>query len=312
MEEYMKKIGRALFCAACLSLLAASLYAAPKSKAPKDIWVAKEKSGTLVTTDANGWVRVDFGEEIDLSGYKYLQVECSSPDGKKVSHIELSFGFVPEESEDYDWDESAKIRIYDIQKKPALYQGIVYGPNMCYEHWENGKRLFRNPEKIAADHIDVGAYDANWKGIASVKVYVKKVTATNNAIGQLHVIDFAKARFFAINNQVTWDDGSKHYNYWADLEKILGTTPKAGDIVQVKIKGTNTYDLGNFRANVFDDSGEWQQVSLDWNGRGFAKGQKINDTIDLPILKNGSKMTLEIITFEDESEFKGPYLIYSK
>ena len=63
---------------------------------------------------------------------------------------------------------------------------------------------------------------------------------------------------------------------------------------------------------VFDDAGEWQQVSVEWDGRGFVKGQKINDTIDLPILKNGSKMTLEIIPFEDESEFKGPYLIYSK
>ena len=308
----MKKIGRALFCAACLSLLAASLYAAPKAKAPKDIWVAKEKNGMLVTTDANGWAQVDFGEEVDLSGYKYLQVECSSPDGKKFSHIELSFGFVPEENEDYDWDESAKIRIYDIQKKPALYQGIVYGPNMCYEHWENGKKIYRNPEKAAADHFSIGVYDANWKNIPNIKIFVKKVTATNNAIGQLHIIDFAKARFFAINNQVTWDDGSKHYAYWADLEKVLGTSPKAGDIVQLKLKGTNAYDLGNFRANVFDDSGEWQQVSLDWNGRGFAKGQKVNDTIDLPILKNGSKMTLEIITFEDESEFKGPYLIYSK
>ena len=312
MEEFMKKIGRALFCAACLSLLAASLYAAPKAKAPKDIWVAKEKSGTLVTTDANGWGRVDLGEEVDLSGYKFLQVECSSPDGKKLSHIELNFGFVPEENEDYDWDQSAKIRIYDIQKKPALYQGIVYGPNMCYEHWENGKKIYRNPEKAAADHFSIGVYDANWKNIPNIKIFVKKVTATNNAIGQLHVIDFTKARFFAINNQVTWDDGSKHYAYWADLQQTLGTTPKAGDIVQLKLKGTNAYDLGNFRANVFDDSGEWQQVSLDWNGRGFAKGQKINDTIDLPILKNGSKMTLEIITFEDESEFKGPYLIYSK
>lgn len=47
MEEFMKKIGRALFCAACLSLLAASLYAAPKAKAPKDIWVAKEKKGNV-------------------------------------------------------------------------------------------------------------------------------------------------------------------------------------------------------------------------------------------------------------------------
>ncbi len=308
----MKKIGRALFCAACLSLLAASLYAAPKAKAPKDIWVAKEKSGTLVTTDANGYGRVDFGEEIDLSGYKYLQVECSSPDGKKVSHIELSFGFVPEENEDYDWDQSAKITIYGIQKKPALYQGIVYGPNMCYEHWENGKKIYRNPEKAVADHFDIGAYDANWKTIPNIKFFVKKVTATNNAIGQLHVIDYSKARFCAINNQVTWDDGSKHYAYWADLQQTLGTTPKTGDIVQLKLKGTNAYDLGNFSARVFDDSVEWQQVSVECNGRGFAKGQKINDTIDLPILKNGSKMTLEIITFEDESEFKGPYLIYSK
>ena len=312
MEEFMKKIGRALFCAACLSLLAASLYAAPKAKAPKDIWVAKEKNGTLVTTDVNGYGRVEFGEEIDLSGYKYLQVECSSPDGKKFSHIDLFFGFVPEENEDYDWDESAKIRIYGIQKKPALYQGTVYGPNMCYEQWENEKRLFRNPEKIAADHIDVSAYDTNWKGIAGVKVFVKKVTATNNAIGQLHVIDFSKARFFAINNSVTWDDGSKHYAYWADLQQALGTTPKAGDIVQLKLKGTNAYDLGNFQASVHDEGANWQSVTADWFGRGFAKGQKVNDTIDLPILKNGSKMTLEIITFEDESEFKGPYLIYSK
>ena len=308
----MKKIGRALFCAVCLSLLAASLYAAPKAKAPKDIWVAKEKNGMLVTTDANGWARVDLGEEVDLSGYKYLQVECSSPDGKKFSHIDLYFGFVPEENEDYDWDQSGKVRIYNIDKKPALYQGIVYGPNMCYEHWENGKKIYRNPEKAAADHFDIGVYDANWKTIPNIKIFVKKVTATNNAIGQLHTIDFGKARFFAINNSVTWDDGSKHYNYWADLQKTLGTTPKAGDIVQLKLKGTNAYDLGNFRANVFDDSGEWQPVSVEWNGRGFAKGQKINDTIDLPILKNGSKMTLEIITFEDESEFKGPYLIYSK
>ena len=312
MEEFMKKIGRALFCAACLSLLAASLYAAPKAKAPKDIWVAKEKNGMLVTTDANGWAQVDFGEEVDLSGYKYLQVECSSPDGKKFSHIELSFGFVPEENEDYDWDESAKIRIYDIQKKPALYQGIVYGPNMCYEHWENGKKIYRNPEKAAADHFNIGAYDANWKTIPNIKFFVKKVTATNNAIGQLHVIDYSKARFFTINNSVTWDDGSKHYAYWADLQQTLGTPPKAGDIVQFKLKGTNAYDLGNFQASVHDEGANWQSVTADWIGRGFAKGQKINDTIDLPILKNGSKMTLEIITFEDESEFKGPYLIYSK
>lgn len=312
MEEFMKKIGRALFCAASLSLMAASLYAAPKAKAPKDIWVAKEKNGMLVTTDANGWAQVDFGEEVDLSGYKYLQVECSSPDGKKFSHIQLIFGFVPEENEDYDWDQSAKITIYGIQKKPALYQGIVYGPNMCYEHWENGKKIYRNPEKAAADHFNIGVYDANWKNIPNIKIFVKKVTATNNVIGQLHVIDYSKARFCAINNSVTWDDGSKHYAYWADLQKTLGTTPKAGDIVQLKLKGTNAYDLGNFSARVFDDSGEWQQVSGECNGRGFAKGQKINDTIDLPILKNGSKMTLEIITFEDESEFKGPYLIYSK
>ncbi|MBR3543542.1 MAG: hypothetical protein IKN82_07610 [Treponema sp.] len=308
----MKKIGRALFCAACLSLLAASLYAAPKAKAPKDIWVAKEKNGMLVTTDANGWAQVDFGEEVDLSGYKYLQVECSSPDGKKFSHIQLIFGFVPEENEDYDWDQSAEIRIYGIQKKPALYQGVIYSSIMRYEHWENGKKIYRTPEKAAADHFNIGVYDANWKNIPNIKIFVKKVTATNNAIGQLHVIDYSKARFCAINNSVTWDDGSKHYAYWADLQKTLGTTPKAGDIVQLKLKGTNAYDLGNFSARVFDDSGEWQQVSLECNGRGFAKGQKINDTIDLPILKNGSKMTLEIFTFEDESEFKGPYLIYSK
>lgn len=312
MEEFMKKIGRALFCAACLSLLAASLYAAPKAKAPKDIWVAKEKNGMLVTTDANGWARVDFGEEVDLSGYKYLQVECSSPDGKKFSHIDLYFGFVPEENEDYDWDQSAKIRIYGIQKKTALYQGVIYSSTMCYEHWENEKKIYRTPEKAAADNFSIGVYDANWKNIPNIKIFVKKVTATNNAIGQLHVIDYSKARFCAINNSVTWDDESKHYAYWADLQQALGTTPKAGDIVQLKLKGTNAYDLGNFQARVFDDSGEWQQVSGEWNGRGFAKGQKINDTIDLPILKNGSKMTLEIFTFEDESEFKGPYLIYSK
>lgn len=312
MEEFMKKIGRALFCAACLSLLAASLYAAPKAKAPKDIWVAKEKNGMLVTTDANGWAQVDFGEEVDLSGYKYLQVECSSPDGKKISHIDLFFGFVPEENEDYDWDESAKIRIYGIQKKPALYQGVIYSSIMCYEHWENEKKIYRNPEKAAADHFNIGVYDANWKNIPNIKIFVKKVTATNNAIGQLHVIDYSKARFFAINQPNTWDDGSKHYNYWANLQQALGTTPKAGDIVQLKLKGTNAYDLGNFQASVHDEGANWQSVTADWFGRGFAKGQKINDTIDLPIIKNGSKMTLEIITFEDESEFKGPYLIYSK
>ena len=306
MEEFMKKIGR------CLSLLAASLYAAPKAKAPKDIWVAKEKNGMLVTTDANGWAQVDFGEEVDLSGYKYLQVECSSPDGKKFSHVEFYFNFVPEENEDYDWDQSAKIRISDIQKKPALYQGVIYSSIMCYEHWENGKKIYRNPEKAAADNFGISVYDANWKNIPNIKIFVKKVTATNNAIGQLHVIDYSKARFFAINNSVTWDDGSKHYAYWADLQETLGTTPKAGDIVQLKLKGTNAYDLGNFQASVHDEGANWQSVTADWFGRGFAKGQKINDTIDLPILKNGSKMTLEIITFEDESEFKGPYLIYSK
>ena len=311
----MKKIERAFLVVSCFLFLTTGLYAArakAAAKAPKDVWVAKEKNGTLLTLNQDGWARLDFGQEVDFEGYKYLQVECSSPDGKKFSFVEFYFVFVPEDNPDFDWDQSAKIKVYNIDKKPALYQGAIYGPNMCYEHWEDGKKMYRNPEAAVADHIDIVAYDDNWKHIPNVKIYVKKVVATNNAVGQLHVIDFAKARFFTINQPTTWDDGSKHYGYWADLQQLLGTAPKAGDIVQLKLKGTNAYDVGVIQASVHDDGANWQPVTTDWLGRGYAKGQKVNDTIDLPILKNGSKLILEIVTFEDESDAKGPYLIYSK
>ena len=80
MEEIMKRFGQNLFCATCLLFFVAQVYAAKaKSKGSgnsgKDVWVSEEKNGTVFTTDSNGEFNLPMGEEVDLSGYKYLQVE---------------------------------------------------------------------------------------------------------------------------------------------------------------------------------------------------------------------------------------------
>ncbi|MBR0125953.1 MAG: hypothetical protein IJJ66_07470 [Treponema sp.] len=314
----MKRFGQNLFCATCLLFFVVQVYAAKaKSKGSgnsgKDVWVSEEKNGTVFTTDSNGEFNLPMGEEVDLSGYKYLQVECSSPDGKKFSRLDFYFGFAPEENEDYDWDQSGKISVMNVAKTNMAYQGLAYGKNMCFEDTENGKRIFRNPEATRCMWISVAAYDANWKRVPNVKVCIRKITATNTALGKVYKIDTSKDRFFKIDYKTVWDhDKSNHYGHWIDLKEALGALPKAGDIVQLRIKGTNAFGMGPFRAVVFNESNGWTQVSTECCERGFAKGEKVDETIDLVILKDASDMNLEILTYEDESDFSGPYIIYAK
>lgn len=310
----MKNVGRVLFCAAFVLFMASGVFAArnAKAKAPKEVWVSKDKNGTLLTADSNGWANLNMDEEIDLEGYKFVQIECSSPDGKKFARVGVDFSFTPEQDENFDWDNSARIYIYNIGKKLALYQGNVFGEKQRYDAWQDGKQFFRTPEALVFDRLTIHAEDANYKSIPGVKFYVKKIVATNDPIGQTYTLDIGKKRFLALTQKEVWDDKSVHYCYNADLGQEFGTVPKVGDVVQIKLKGTNAFDLGLWRVYAYDwdESYGWRPIANDSLYQpALKKGQKIDRTIDLVIMQPGQKAYLEFTSFEGETT--GPYLFYS-
>ena len=308
LEEFMKKMERALLGAAALLFLSAELFAA-KAKAPKDVWVAKEKNGTLLTTDSNGWAYLDLKDEIDISGYKYFQIEISSPDEKKFDHIFVGLQFSPEENDDYDWDSCGRADFYGVTKKLAAFQGVILSGNKCYDHWQDGKLVVRKPEAQVVAGLTISAKQSDNSDVAGVKVYVKKITATNDSLGQTYKVDLSKKRFVAINEKSVWEhDNSVHYYGHVNLKDFVPATVKKGDVVQVKIKGKNAYDLGNLSLKIMDVSNDsWKDASFPVYLEGLKKDQDVNETFDFIIERDAGGLLLELCSFEEK--FKGPYII---
>ncbi|MBR5096700.1 MAG: hypothetical protein IK094_06290 [Treponema sp.] len=307
----MKKIERALLGAAALLFLSTEIFAA-KAKAPKDVWVAKEKNGTLLTTDSSGWVYLDLKDEIDVSGYKYFQIEISSPDEKKFDHIFVSLQFSPEENDEYDWDTCGRANFYGVSKKSAAFQGVIFSGNKCYDHWQDGKLVVRKPEAQVVSGLSISAKQSDYSEVAGVKVYVKKITVTNEALGQTYKVDLAKKRFVTLNSKSVWEhDNSVHYYGHVNLKSFVPATLKKGDVVQVKIKGTNAYDLGNISLRIKDSSSDpWKDVSFPAYLEGLKKDQAVDETFDFIIERDAGGALLELCSYEEK--FTGPYIIVAE
>lgn len=307
----MKKMERALLGAAALLFLSTELFAA-KAKAPKDVWVAKEKNGTLLTTDSNGGAYLDLKDEIDVSGYKYFQIEISSPDEKKFDHIFVALQFSPEENGEYDWDCCGRANFYGVAKKLAAFQGVIFSGNKCYDHWQDGKLVVRKPEAQVVSGLSISAQQSDYSEVAGVKVYVKKITVTNEALGQTYKVDLAKKRYVALNSKSVWEnDNSVHYYGHVNLKGLLPATLKKGDVVQVKIKGKNVYDLGNISLKIMDASNDqWKEASFAMYLDGLKKDQAVDETFDFIIYKDAGGALLELCSYEEK--FTGPYIIVAE
>ncbi len=303
----MKKVKPILTIAVCAAVFTSTIFAAPKAKSPKDIWVSSEKNGTLMTTNNDGWASFDLDEEFDLAGYKYLQIECSSPDSKKVGIVSFDARYGEEDDDTGRPPKSATVQIKTIGKKAANYQGLVYGVSrQFYDAWIEGKLEIRKPEETLIDRLDVMTFDANWGAVPGIKIYVKKITATNTPVGQVHEIDLSEFGFLAFQKE-EWDDKSIHYVCNVEIDDKLNGGLKAGDLVKFTLNGKAMSNLGGFEANLIDTSSGWIQLSQQLDHQGYAKGQDIDETWEFIASLPAQKVSLFIYTADNKT--KGPALI---
>ena len=297
----MKKNNKIFLGALCLAFAAASLYAAPKTK---DIYVSPEANGTLLTTDGEGLASLDLDKPVDFAGYKYVIYECSSPDGAKIANLYINT-YYGEENENHNAPKSSTVCIGDISKKISAYQTFVYGAvNKCYDYgYVDGKCDIRPADKTICERLGVAVADKDWNWLPGIKIYIKKVTATNEPLGKVVTVDLTKVRFTAAN------DGDNSYYCHIPLSDILSAKPQKGDVIKFALKGNNVYGINTLQSSVTEE------VKGGYAYRPVSQSVQIGDipagAIDVPVefvlSKNVSNIRLEFDAYKGDND--GPFLI---
>lgn len=301
----MKTNKRILTGALCL-FAAAALFAAPKGKAPKQIWVSPDANGTLMEAAGEKGAKIELGKKIDLAGYKFLQIECYSPDAKKVGIVSFDALCGNDDPETGMPPKTATVSIRAIGKSPANFQGLIYGtPEIKgYDAFVNGIMQFRDAEPPAIDTLRVLACDEDWNRLDGINIYVKKIIATNEPLGKVISIDMSKTRFLALASEENWAD-SDHYTCRVDLTDLLPSAPKVGDIIQLKLKGTCLYDTGDMEVDLLDPENSYHNWSQGLQMKRYKKGP-INEAWEFIVSKPGKALWLSVYSFDATVE--GPYL----
>ena len=301
----MKTNKRILTGAICL-FAAAALFAAPKGKAAKEIWVSPDSNGTLMEAAGEKGAKIELGKKIDLAGYKFLQIECYSPDAKKVGIVSFDALLGDDDPETGMPPKTATVSIRAIGKSPASFQGLIYGTPAIkgYDAFVNGVMCFRDAEAPAIDALRVLACDEDWNRLDGIKIYVKKVIATNDPLGKVISIDMSKSRFLALAAEENWA-GSDHYCSRVDLTDLLPSAPKVGDIIQLKLKGTCVYDTGDLEVDLLDPENGWHNWSQGLQMKRYTKGP-VDEAWEFVVSKPGKALCLSVYSFD--AKVQGPYL----
>lgn len=249
----MKISNRILFGALCL-FTAASLYAAPKGD--KVIWVSPEANGTLLTSAGKESVEIKLDKAVDFFGYKYVTYECSSPDGGSIDMLYFNtvYGKAETVGGQKKYAKSSTILIRGVSKKTASFQTFAYGATNKYYDFaydDNGNADVRKADKTLCDRITMDVMGPNWTPLEGKKVYLKKVTATNQPLGKVYSVGLSDQRFAAADE---WDDG--YYGCGFSITDLMGASPKKGDVLQIKLKGRLAYDIGHFELSITDAKDE--------------------------------------------------------
>ena len=279
--------------------MAASLYAAPKTK---DIYVSPDANGTLLTTGDKGLASLELDKPVDFSGYKYVTYECSSPDGKKIKYLYINT-YYGEEDKNNCAPKSSTVCIADISKKVSAYQTYVYGAvNKFYDYSHvDGKCEIRPADKTLCERIGVAVADKDWNWLPGIKIYIKKVTATNEPLGKAVEVDLTKARFVA---------GEEHENDFAGrfyLDGLVDALPQKGDTLVFTLKGNNVYDIKGLQVDLIEEDATaafYNPLSQSIQIGDLSAGP-ISVPVEFVVGKSASKIFVEFTAFKESD---GPFL----
>ncbi|MBR5966685.1 MAG: hypothetical protein IK015_11270 [Treponema sp.] len=296
----MKK-NKILFCALGLFAMAAALYAAPKTK---DIYVSPDANGTLLTTDDKGLAYLELDKPVDFSGYKYVTYECSSPDGKKITYLYINT-YYGEDDGDSHAPKSSTVCIPSISKNIEAYQTYVYGAVNKYYDYSNidGRCDMRVADKTLCERIGVAVADKDWNWIPGIKIYIKKITATNSPIGKTCQVDLSKARFAA------GTDWEKDWGCFVPLDDLVAALPKKGDSVVFNLKGNNVYGVKGLVLSIIEvnpDAASYNPVAQSVQVGDLPAGP-IDVPVEFVVGKTASKLSITVSAYKDDND--GPFLI---
>lgn len=228
-----------------------------------DVWVSGEANGKeIVTGSGDQWI--GFDSTVDAADYKYFIVEASSPDIKNLNLC--MYIFSPEYEKDKRWT-LGTLRVKGLTKKLTKYQCLVTGnaSNPFDSNWVNDKPQVSKVGDTKLEGCWVCVNDANWKEINGIKIYIKKITATNTPLGKEYVVDLNanEKNFIGLQGQ-RWGNPDKNgivpvrnYGCNFDILGMLAKAPAAGDVICVKFKGVASQDIKNIVMAVVDDSDGW-------------------------------------------------------
>ena len=297
----MKKNNKILLGALCMAFAAASLCAAPKTK---DIYVSPDANGTLLTTDNKGLAYLELDKPVDFNGYKYVTYECSSPDGKKIQYLYINT-YYGEDDGDSHAPKSSTVCIPSISKNIEAYQTYVYGAvNKYYDYSNIGGRCEMRPaDKTLCERIGVAVADKDWNWLPGIKIYIKKVTATNDSIGNACQVDLSKARFAAA------DDWQNDYGCFIPLDGLVDALPKKGDSVTLNLKGNNVYGVKGVVMSIIEvspDAASYNPVAQSVQVGDLPAGP-IDVPVEFVVGKTASKLSITISAYKSDND--GPFLI---
>ncbi len=258
--------------------------------AKKDYTVWSDSNGRVITTTNNGWGWAEsesiFVDTVDLSGYKYLNVELAAsnlPDGVTINMNLKSLWNLNNESESYTF--VGYNELSSISSSYSIYQ-TKFGRYSGY-YKDNGEVYPVNKSTLGA--VQFFARDDSWNLVEGVKLYVKRIYMTNKVAGT--VIDLADK-----NSEITFEQGYEDEeeeipNRYRSSPNLLLLNAEdsdfsdiysAGSIVHVISTATSNKDIEQLSFHLVDNSDGWSISSHNFDCFNIKAG--VPFTIDFAII----------------------------
>ena len=258
--------------------------------AKKDYTVWSDSNGRVITTTNNGWGWAEsesiFVDTVDLSGYKYLNVELAAsnlPDGVTINMNLKSLWNLNNESESYTF--VGYNELSSISSSYSIYQ-TKFGRYSGY-YKDNGEVYPVNKSTLGS--VQFFARDDSWNLVEGVKLYVKRIYMTNKVAGT--VIDLADK-----NSEITFEQGyedeeeeipnryrsSPNLLLLNDEDSDFSDIYSAGSIVHVISTATSNKDIEQLSFHLVDNSDGWSISSHNFDCFNIKAG--VPFTIDFAII----------------------------
>lgn len=245
-----------------VSLLEYKYYAVYYNDFTKDYTVWSDSNGRVITTTSNGWGWAEsekiFVYTVDLSGYKYLNIELASSNCSDDVTIEMSLKSLWSsiESESYKF-----VGYHELSNIPSTYSTYQTKFGKYNEYYkDNGIVYPANKSTLGA--VQFYARDDSWNLVEGVKLAVSKIYMTNNPSGT--VIDLADK-----NSEITFtegfDDEEVANRYVSATNPLLLNSDdndfskiySAGSIIHVISTATSDKDIEQLSFHLVDSSDGW-------------------------------------------------------